>query len=183
MCSHRFCLLFVLMTFCLSLRGRVLVANGISTSLVPFVTQMTYHPVGTLSSPSALRLMLNTCSSFATSHNLILNADKTQIIQFSHTSEVLLTSFFFNSCHLQLTNSVKHLGHILHSSLSDDEDIVRVRKDLTHKANCMLHSFSYCSPYYSIKTKLFSSFCLSLYIWILFMVFFFPCIKIFRKYF
>ena len=32
-------------------------------------------------SPSALRLMLNTCSSFATSHNLIFNADKIQLIR------------------------------------------------------------------------------------------------------
>ena len=45
-------------------------------------------------------------------------------------------------------------------SLSDDENIVHVWKDLTRKANCMLHSFSCCSPF--VKTKLFSSFCLSL---------------------
>ena len=34
-------------TFCVSLRGRVLIATGISTSLVPFITQMTslyWHP-------------------------------------------------------------------------------------------------------------------------------------------
>ena len=46
-------------------------------------------------------------------------------------------------------------------SLTDDEDIVHVWKDLTHKANCMLHSFSCCNPF--VKIKLFSSFCLSLY--------------------
>ena len=62
-----------------------------------------------------------------------------------------------NSRHLQLSNSVKHLGYILQSNLSEDEDIARVRKDLTRKANCMLHSFSCCNP--CVKIKLFSSFC------------------------
>ena len=87
--------------------------------------------------------MLNTksCSSFATSHNLIFNADKTQLIRLSRTPKAFTTCFFFNNRHLQLTNSVEHLDHILHSNLSDDEDIVHVRKDLTHKANCMLATF------------------------------------------
>ena len=49
-------------------------------------------------SPSAaLRLMLNTWqySSFATSHNLIFNADKTPLIQFSRTPEALSTMQLF----------------------------------------------------------------------------------------
>ena len=80
-------------------------------------------------------------------------------IWFSCTPESLSTSFFFNSCHLQLMKSVKiYLGHILHSNLSDDEDIVCVRKDLTRRANCMLHLFSCCTPCVKI-----SSFCLFLY--------------------
>ena len=62
---------------------------------------------------------------------------------------------------LDLSRSVKHLGHILSSNLSDTEDIECVKKDLTRKANCMLHSFSCCNPL--VKTKLFSSFCLPLY--------------------
>ena len=139
-CFRRFCLLFILMTFCVSLRGRVLVAIRTSTCFgaVCYADDITLLAP----SPSALRLMLNICSSFATSHNLIFNADKLNLFG----SLVLLKpfqpcSFFLNSRHLQLTNSVKHLGHILHSSPSDDEDIVCVHKDLTRKANYMLHSF------------------------------------------
>ena len=60
-----------------------------------------------------------------------------------------------------MSHSAKHLGHILSSNLSDTDDIVRVKKDLVRKANCMLHSFSPCNPF--VKTKLFESFCLSLY--------------------
>jgi hypothetical protein len=42
-------------------------------------------------SPSALRLMLNTCSFFATSHNLIFNV--IQLLRFFSTPESLPTSF------------------------------------------------------------------------------------------
>ena len=105
-------------------------------TLVPFITQMTYLTLLAPSPSAALHLILNTCLSFATSHNLIFNADKTQLIRFSHTPEALSTMQLFlhiASRYLQLTNSVKCLGHIiLHS---DDKDIVRVQKDLIHKAS------------------------------------------------
>ena len=42
-----YCIILLTRPFCVSLRGRVLVATGISTSLVPFITQMTslyWHP-------------------------------------------------------------------------------------------------------------------------------------------
>ena len=37
-------------------------------------------------SPAALRLMLDTCSSFASSRSLLFNASKTQLVHFSRTS-------------------------------------------------------------------------------------------------
>ena len=54
------------------------------------------------------------------------------------------SSFLFNGLAHQLSHSVKHLGHILTSDLSDSEDIERVWKDFIRKANCMLHSFASC---------------------------------------
>ena len=74
---------------------------------------------------------------------------------------VLLLVFFFSGLELNLGHSAKHLGHLLSFNLSDTDDIVRVKNDLVRKANCMLHSFSPCNPL--VKTKLFDSFCLSLY--------------------
>ena len=65
---------------------------------------------------------------------------------------------------LQLSQSAKHLGHILCCNLSDNEesDIFSIKMDLTHKAvSCMLHTFSCCDPL--TKTMLFHSFCLCLY--------------------
>ena len=114
-------------------------------------------------SPAALRLMLDTCSSFASSRSLLFNASKTQLVRFSRTcsSHCSPASFFFNGLELNLGHSAKHLGHLLSFNLSDADDIVRVKNDLVRKANCMLHSFSPCNPL--VKTKLFDSFCLSLY--------------------
>ena len=116
-------------------------------------------------SPAALRLMLYTCSSFASSRSLLFNASKTQLVRFSRTCSSYYcspaASFFFNGLELNLSRSAKHLDHILSSNLSDTNDIVRVKKDLVRKANCILHSFSPCNPL--VKTKLFDSFCLSLY--------------------
>ena len=117
-------------------------------------------------SPSALHLMLNTCSQFATTHSLLFNTSKTQLVRFSHSNflsfdSINATTFSFGGQKLQLSQSVKHLGHILYCNLSDNEDISSIKKDLTRKANCMLHTFSCCDPH--TKTTLFCSVCLSLY--------------------
>ena len=67
----------------------------------------------------------------------------------------------FRLVKLQLSRSVKHLGHILCCNLLDNEDIASIKKDPIRKANCMLHTFSCCDPL--TKTMLFRGFCLSLY--------------------
>ena len=69
--------------------------------------------------------------------------------------------FIFLGKPLSVSRSIKHLGHILTSNLSDEEDITAISKDMCRKANHLLHIFSCCDP--SVKTHLFSSFCLSLY--------------------
>ena len=98
--------------------------------------------------------------------SLIFNANKTQLAHFSHSiflsiDSINATTFCFGGQKLQLSQSAKHLGHILCCNLSDNEDISSIKKDLTRKANCMLHTFSCCDPL--TKTMLFRSFCLSLY--------------------
>ena len=69
--------------------------------------------------------------------------------------------FIFLGKPLSVSRSIKHLDHILTSNLSDEEDITAISKDMCRKANHLLHIFSCCDP--SVKTHLFSSFCLSLY--------------------
>ena len=92
-------------------------------------------------SPSALRLMLKTCTLFAESHSLLFNAKKTQLIKFSCCRTDDSVELTFCGDKLQLNKSVVHLGHILSSDLSDDWDIIAKRKDLCKKTNCMLSIF------------------------------------------
>ena len=61
-----------------------------------------------------------------------------------------------------MSHSVRHLGHILTSNLSqtDSDGIERARKDFIREANCILHSYSSCNP--QVKIRLLLNFCLCL---------------------
>ena len=65
-------------------------------------------------SPAALRMMLGTCSSFASSHSLMFNASKTQLVRFSHLcpSDPSAPHFLFNGLEVHLSQSAKHLGYL-----------------------------------------------------------------------
>ena len=62
--------------------------------------------------------------------------------------------------HLEFSDTVTHLGHVLHCTLDDTEDIKRSTLEMCKKANIVLATFSSCNPH--IKTILFNSHCLSL---------------------
>ena len=112
--------------------------------------------------PSALRIMLEICSSYAANHGLKFNAEKTQLICFHlRHCQPRIPIIQFNDTILHYTNEVVHLGHILTFDLNDRSDIIRVVKDLNRKANSILCIFHASDPF--VKTFLVSSFCLSLY--------------------
>ena len=115
-------------------------------------------------SPSAMRRLLRECELFANITGLIFNASKTQLTYFKSAKSRSLLSrgvFSFFGSPLSFSESVNHLGHILHYTLDDTADISRAMSDLCRKANYLLHVFSKSSP--SVKTKIISSHCLSLY--------------------
>ena len=113
-------------------------------------------------SPSALRLMLQTCIQFTSSHSPIFNASKTQLIKFSSCSTGLEPAkFSFCGEKLSYSRSITHLGHILSCDLLDNLDITAIKQDMCRKANHMLATFRPCDPF--TKTKLMQGFCLSLY--------------------
>ena len=70
-------------------------------------------------------------------------------------------TFLFAGQSLKLANRACHLVHILRSVLSDTDDILRVQTDMCYRANCLLPTFYAANP--AVKTLLFRSFCLSLY--------------------
>ena len=112
--------------------------------------------------PSALRILLDICSSYADTHGLQFNAEKTQLICFHlrHT-RVYLPDINFNNVVLHYSEEVTHLGHILSSDLDDRSDIIRAVKDLNRKANSLFCTFHVVDPF--VKCFLFKSYCLSLY--------------------
>ena len=81
-------------------------------------------------SPSALRIMLEICTRFADDYSLVFNAGKTQQIRFSLSVHPGTATFNFLSESLQLSKSIVHLGHIPSQDLSDNEDIVAIKKDV-----------------------------------------------------
>ena len=111
---------------------------------------------------SALRRMLQICSSFAISHKLAFNADKTQLTCFYAPSVRPITPFIsFNGTQLTYSDEVIHLGHVLTSTLDDTADILRAVKDMNRKMNSLLCLFYFVDPH--IKTFLLQSYCLALY--------------------
>ena len=85
-------------------------------------------------SPSALRIIFRECELFATDHNLIFNATKTQLICFRSSPKVKCSGNFFFSGHLlEFSDTVTHLGHVLHCSLDDSDDIKRATLECVKK--------------------------------------------------
>ena len=112
--------------------------------------------------PSALRIMLNCCENFATIRGLKFNPSKTQLIRFSpFPSSCCSACFYFCGQQLPFLDTVSHLGHLLHHNLSDVQDINFKLRDMVRKANCLFATFPRVGPY--ILTRLFQSYCLSLY--------------------
>ena len=110
---------------------------------------------------SALRVMLNICDIFASSHGLVFNAAKTQLICFRQRyTHTFLPELIFNGSKLKFVEEVTHLGHILANNLDDKQDIIRAVKDLNRKANSVLCKFSSLDPF--VKCFLIKSYCLSL---------------------
>ena len=98
-----------------------------------FVCALAYADDIVLLAPcaSALRHMLSACSSYASGHGLIFNANKTQLFCFGNSKSCnFLPTIHFLNLQLKYTDEVKHLGHVLNYNLNDEPDIIRVIKDL-----------------------------------------------------
>ena len=106
--------------------------------------------------------MLRCCEFFATSHSLVFNASITQLIRFSpRLSTTCSAIIHFCNQRLSFSNSVCHLGHALKFNLCDDDDVLLKTRDLVKKADHLLVAFVGVGP--EVLTRLFHSFCLSLY--------------------
>ena len=129
--------------------------------------------------PSALRILLNICSSYALTHGLRFNADKTQLICFHlRQSCPTIPVICFNNIVLRYSDEVTHLGHILTSDLNDRSDIIRAAKDLNRKANSLFCVFRAADPFvkeFPIQVLL------SFSVWLLSLVSFIPLYQTYRS--
>ena len=106
--------------------------------------------------------MLHIYNIYASSHGLVFNAAKTQLICSRHGYDIpFIPDIIFNGSKLKYIDEVTHLGHILSYNLDDKQDIIRAIKDMNRKDNSILCKFSSLDP--SVKCFLLKSYCLSLY--------------------
>ena len=111
---------------------------------------------------SALRRMLAICTSFASSHGLLFNTGKTQLILFRKNASKLPNDVIkFNRTTLQYSEYVQHLGHLLSFNLDDKEDVSRATKKFIRTANTVLCTFRFADPF--VLTYLLKSCSLSFY--------------------
>lgn len=129
-----------------------------------YVNNLSYADDMVLISPSikGLQRLVSICEQYAHNHGLVYNTKKTEMMVFGsggvpqNIPEVRL-----NGQPVAIVHSFKYLGHIVTSSLSDDEDIERQRRSLCVIGNMVARKF-YAAAH-DVKTTLFRSFCQSFY--------------------
>ena len=100
--------------------------------------------------------MLSLCSAYTTSHGLIFSVDKTQLICFrKHTYPVPDDIIEFNGVHLNFSDTIFHLGHLISFDLSDQQDIFRIINSINQKAKLIMNTFRFSDPF--VLTYLFVS--------------------------
>jgi exonuclease III len=114
-------------------------------------------------SPCGLNKLLSLCQTYAESHGLVYNVDKSEIMVFETRGRVTATvpAITLNHTQLRRVYKFKYLGHILSSDLKDEEDIERERRALSIRANMIARRFARCSK--EVKISLFRAYCTSFY--------------------
>lgn len=126
-----------------------------------FTGALCYADDLTLLSPSltGLNSMLNICLEFAQEYCVTFNERKTVAIYFG--SKEVSGYVQFNGIRLDWKCKAKYLGNIITSPLSDNSDCMYKRSSFIGSVNKLIANFDHVS--YSLKCKLFSTFCTSFY--------------------
>ena len=114
--------------------------------------------------PSAkgLQQLLDICSKFALSHNVVFNVVKSQCLIVSSRSDFIRRpTFQLSGASLPYTECYKYLGHMINSALSDDQDIMKQTRSLYARANVIIRKFSHASL--NTKLMLFRAYCSPIY--------------------
>jgi len=89
-----------------------------------------------------LQQLLDICSKFALSHNVVFNVVKSQCLIVSSRSDFIRRpTFQLSGASLPYTECYKYLGHMINSALSDDQDIMKQSRSLYARANVIIRKF------------------------------------------
>jgi hypothetical protein len=117
--------------------------------------------------PSAMRKLLRICDSYASNYDIIFNADKSKFLVIVANRWRSLSKSM-NDCYFSIggkpienVTSYPHLGHIINSKFSDNDDILHRRNNFIGQTNNILCFFNKLDLF--VKIKLFKAYCSSIY--------------------
>ncbi|CAK1584651.1 unnamed protein product [Parnassius mnemosyne] len=111
-----------------------------------------------------LAKLLSICESYARSHGLIYNVNKSECMVFQAKGKALpsyIPPIKLYGTPLRRVSQFKYLGHMVSFDLKDDADIERERRALSVRANMIARRFARCSV--PVKVTLFRAYCTSFY--------------------
>ncbi|XP_063536807.1 uncharacterized protein LOC134746367, partial [Cydia strobilella] len=111
----------------------------------------------------ALRKLIAVCESYASSHGLLYNGKKSEIMIFKAGNKypTIIPPVQLNGIALTRVTRFKYLGHVVTDDLKDDADMERERRALCVRANMLARRFARCSK--AVKITLFKAYCSSFY--------------------
>ena len=114
-------------------------------------------------SPSAMQILLNTCSEFARNNELKYNVKKSvsMCIKPKWLKNMVLPDLMLDNNVLQRVYSHKYIGMFLQDSLSDKNDMDRQKRGIYCRGNILVKRFGKCNP--QTKVKLFKAYMSSMY--------------------
>jgi len=97
---------------------------------------------------------------------MTFNTSKTtcMVLNPCNRSKTVLDSFpqfTLSGCKLKFVEQLKYLGHLIHNSFTDDNDINREITAMFTRTNLLSRRFKRCST--AVKLRLFQSYCIRLY--------------------
>jgi len=116
--------------------------------------------------PSAMRILLQICDSYAAEYDINFNPDKSKYLVIPATKRRHLYSPMCNCCFfvgnkiIDNVDRFSHAGRIITSFLPDGDDIVQRRNTFVRQTNNVLCFFNKLNTI--VKLKLFESYCTSI---------------------
>jgi Reverse transcriptase (RNA-dependent DNA polymerase) len=117
------------------------------------------------STPNATRKLLTNCDDFSAQYDIVFNAEKSKfLVIISHkrrfmSNDMPTCNLYINGNLIKNVNHFSHLGHIINSDFTDDDDIIHRRNSFVGQVNNLLCFFS--KQDILVKLKVFQSYCSS----------------------